>query len=121
MLFGSRLMSNLHSTLAAAAGVQATYRRGGAWVELTIVRGAADDNDYGVDEGSIVARTWAFLVKAEDLVLSGAQTLPQIGDEIELVEGETTVTYRVVNRAGERCYRFSDTAKHLLRIYAVQE
>jgi len=120
MLFGSKLMSNLHATLAAAAGVTVTYRRGAATVALSAVRGRSDDQDYGDDEGSVTAREWSFILKASDLVLGGVAVLPELGDEIDVTESGATTTYVVANRTGERCFRYSDQFKLLIRVYAVE-
>jgi hypothetical protein len=107
----------LHDSLAAAAGVEITYSRGEASVELVAVRGRIDHEEIDIDRGSVSSREAAFIVKTDELRLSAGAILPQVGDTIEITGG---ASYRVQQITGDRCYRFTDQTQKLLRIYTVE-
>jgi len=93
------------------------YVRGDASVELlaTVGRTVFEQTDaYG-----IVERTEArdFLVRAEDLALDGARTLPERGDRVREAVGEQVLVYEVMAPGNEPHYRFSDPYRRTLRIH----
>lgn len=101
----------------SAASVGATYRRGGASCLLVATSGRSEHDSYGNDGELLTARTSDWIVRTTDLVLSGVETLPQPGDEID-VNGRT---YVVLPAGADRCYRFVDTFRELVRIHSVEK
>ena len=67
--------------------------------------------------GVIHQRTRDYLISAADLVINGALTRPQRGDEIhEVINGRIQV-YEVVSINGEPEWRFSDATQLTIRIH----
>jgi len=56
-------------------------------------------------------------VRAIDLILSGAQTEPQVGDRIKEPSGTTALLYEVMAQGSEPPFRFSDPERLTLRIH----
>lgn len=105
--------------------VPVTYVRGTASVALQATIGrtvfeqrdlsAGQAGDYGVLE-KVESRD--FLVRAEDLVLEGALTLPERGDEVrEKDEGGKVFVYEVMAPGKEPHFRYSDPYRRTLRIH----
>lgn len=93
------------------------YLRGGDSVELqaTIGRTVFEQQDqFGVIQRT---ETRDYLVRAQDIVLAGAQAEPKAGDRVR----EPTVTgallYEVMSIGNEPPFRFSDPERRTLRIH----
>lgn len=108
------------SALHRQAGLSAVYSRGGDICELDVVSGRTQAEDYSNEGLPTTAETDDWLCRADKLKLDGVQTLPELQDKLEVYSGEEKLaTYSVVEGPGDRCYRFSDNQKQLLRIYTV--
>jgi len=94
-----------------------TYCRGNASVE---VQAAVGRTVFEVDNGTAVLEQFEsrdFLIRAADLVLGDAQTLPQRGDRIRETQDGVTYVYEVMAPGREPCFRFSDPFRRTLRIH----
>ena len=94
-----------------------TYERGTDSVELAATVGRTEFEQ--ADEYGVVHRIEArdYLVRAEDLVLAGQQTLPQAGDRIRETDGAQTFVYEVVAPGIEPPWRYSDPYRKTLRVH----
>lgn len=102
------------------AGLSAVYSRGGQLCELDVVSGRTQTEDYSNEGTPTTAETDDWICRADKLKLDGVPTLPELQDKILVYQGEEKLgTYNVVEGPGERCYRYSDNQKQLLRIYTV--
>ena len=93
------------------------YQRGTKSLGLPATVGRTEfayADDYGVVH-RLESRD--FLVRTEDLVLSGVSILPRAGDQI--IESGTgkTFRYEVMSPGGEPPYRYSDPERLTLRIH----
>jgi len=61
-----------------------------------------------------------YLVRASDLILAGAVTLPKPGDLILESDGIATYTYEVMAPGDEPPWRYSDMNRATLRIHTKQ-
>lgn len=98
-----------------------TYRRGAQSVEdLPATIGKTtfelDDGDGAV----IRSESRDYLVLAADLVLGGAQILPQRGDSIVETLGGKQLVYEVLAPGNEPIWRWSDPYHQTLRIHTKQ-
>jgi len=94
-----------------------TYERGANTVDVSasIGRTIFDvDNGFGVVE-RIEARD--FLLLTDDLVLGGGRTLPERGDRVKEVQGDSTFVYEVMAPGKEPHWRYSDPYRKTLRIH----
>ncbi len=107
----------LATVLLTNAGVSVTYSRAGDSVVLTATVGTTEfewvDDDGATQE--IEARD--YLVRAADLILAAALTLPAVGDKIVEVAGAKTYTYQVMAFGDEPAWRYSDQQRVRLRIH----
>jgi len=102
------------------ASQSVTYCRGDASAAVQATLGRTD---YEVaDESGLTVQAVAtdFLVAADQIVLGGAQTLPQVGDRIRLTDGDQVKVYEVLDLAGGGHYRPSDPYGKTLRIHTKQ-
>lgn len=114
------------SILEQGAVFLSTKRHESMSVAITYARGEADPIEIQATPGSprgdaAQLEAWTidsdrvdFIVRAGDLVI-GAQTLPQIGDEITLVS--TGGVYLVIADESERAYQWADEFRHDVRIH----
>ncbi|MEO2031493.1 MAG: hypothetical protein ABGZ35_05360 [Planctomycetaceae bacterium] len=94
-----------------------TYERGVDTVDVSasIGRTIFDvDNGFGVVE-RIESRD--FLVLTDDLTLGGGRTLPERGDRVKEVQGDSTFIYEVMAPGKEPHWRYSDPYRKALRIH----
>lgn len=94
-----------------------TYERGVDTVDVSasIGRTIFDvDNGFGVVE-RIESRD--FLVLTDDLALGGGRTLPERGDRVKEVQGDSTFVYEVMAPGKEPHWRYSDPYRKTLRIH----
>lgn len=109
----------LDSILGTSEGVEVTYRRGAAEVELegVVVGQTLIGSDFGVG----IVQTWQtrdYLIPTADLILGGNVTEPEVGDTIE----QGGVTYRVTEADDGRPWRYSDEAtRTMLRVHTKQD
>jgi len=93
------------------------YLRGGDSVELdaTVGRTVFEQQDqFGVIHRT---ETRDYLIRAQDLVLGGAQTEPKVGDRIREPAGTAALLYEVMSIGNEPPFRFSDPERATLRIH----
>ncbi len=93
------------------------YQRGSDAVEIAATIGRTEFEQ--VDEHGVVQRIQSrdFLVRAADLVLAGAPTLPKAGDRIRETVGTQTFVYEVMAPGNEPPWRYSDPYRKALRIH----
>jgi hypothetical protein len=102
--------------LHAYASRQVTYSRGTESVTLSATAGKTL---FEVDRGGGVvehSESRDFLVRAAELILSGAPVLPQRGDRI----ADAGQVYEVMAPGNEPHYRFADPYRTMLRIHTRQ-
>lgn len=94
-----------------------TYHRGASSVEVPAMVGATRfevDDGYGV----IVEQDMRDrIIAADELVLDGERTLPELGERIHEERDDVTYIYEVMNLGAERHYRFCDPSGKTLRIH----
>jgi hypothetical protein len=93
------------------------YQRGSDAVEIAVTIGRTEFEQ--VDEHGVVQRFQSrdFLVRAADLALAGAPTLPKAGDRIRETIGAQTFVYEVMAPGNEPPWRYSDPYRKALRIH----
>lgn len=95
-----------------------TYRRGDHTAAICATIGRTE---YQQDDGAGVitrAESRDFLIPSCDLVLDGLQTLPEPGDRIEEMQGDTLFVYEVLPVGSmQPHYRYSDPYRQTLRIH----
>lgn len=118
----TRGSSWLTDRLHLAAGVKVTYRRGNESVtQLTAVPGQVRHDDYGDGEAQLTTRDRDWLIWVSDLKVAGEFWAPKRGDEIDWVDSTGTKrTFRVLPRAGDRCYRHTDQTLQQYRVFTVE-
>ena len=79
-------VDRLAGTFASIAAVTVTYARGNYTVTLTATVGRTP---YQIEDGGVLTayESRDYIVKAEDLVLKGAVTLPQSADTVTEADG----------------------------------
>ena len=94
-----------------------TYSRADASVELAATVGRTEF-EY-IDAHGLVHRTESrdYLMRAEDLQLSGAATLPQAGDRIAETNDELEYVYEVMSGRDTPPYQWADCNKTTLRVH----
>jgi hypothetical protein len=93
------------------------YQRGADAVEIAATIGRTEFEQ--VDEHGVVQRLQSrdFLVRAADLVLAGAATLPKAGDRIRETVGAQTFVYEIMAPGNEPPWRYCDPYRKALRIH----
>ena len=93
------------------------YVRGAESVELSATLGSTR-YELTDDAGATVqAKATDFIVAADELVLSGAVTKPQIGDRIRLPAGAAVLVFEVLDLAGAGHWQPADPFGKALRIH----
>lgn len=116
--WGQRWLNNQFQQFASR---EVVYQRGASTltVQATVGRTLLKlDDGYGG-----VLLQWTdrdFLIRAEDLVISGQTILPQRGDTIHEVQSGVTYTYEVLAPGKEPVWKWSDLYRSLLRIHTKQ-
>lgn len=114
-------MSTLAATLASHAGAAAAYRRpGAAAVSLTVTISDPTSASEAAALGAVAGLDLTGLdvvIKADDLVIGGAKTVPMLGDQIDVTIGTETRTFAVARGGGESVFRYSDPLRTLMRIH----
>jgi hypothetical protein len=118
----SSAIRNLSASLKQVGGEAVSYRRGNDSVEFVAVPVRTSPHDYSIEaDVSLTALDRDFIVWADDLAIGGELTLPMTGDEIDWFDSQGNKhTYQVVQRAGERCYRYTDQTQLQLRVFTVE-
>ena len=96
----------------------ATYRRASASVSLAASVGLYE---RGLDETISAAEESSLrdiLITAADLILSGSQTEPLPGDEIDITFNGAVCTFEVMSPGDGPCFRYSDQYRVALRAHA---
>lgn len=102
-----------HRFMAASVA----YSRGAESITISATIGRTvfeQADEYGVLH-PIEARD--FIVRAEDLVLSGGPALPKAGDQIRETDGGAVQVYEVMSPGSEPPWRYSDLYRRSLRIH----
>lgn len=108
----------LSGVLQSHASQAVTYSRGPDSVELTATIGNTDFQTTDADGFFSQVQSRDFIFPAADLVLGGETVLPERGDEITEVVGDTTYTYAVLPFGDEgEHYKFSDPHRTILRVH----
>jgi hypothetical protein len=113
----------LSGGLKSAAGESTTYRRGNDSIDGAVgVPVRVRHEEYVADDDvNLTARERDWIYWAEDLAKDGQRWEPQRGDEIDWIDPlGVKRTYQVLPRAGDRCYRHTDTTMQQLRVYTVE-
>ena len=95
-----------------------TYTRGAETVELSATLGQTTyevADEYGT---TVEAKATDFLVTAAELVLAGAKTLPEPGDQVRVTVGDEVHVFEVMSLGGGGHWRPSDPYGHTLRIHS---
>jgi len=115
----ARDLALLRAQRKAHMGTAVTYRRGADSVEVTATIG---ETPFRIAQGygaEIVVRMRDYLIEAADLVLDGAEVLPEAGDRIEEVVGDDTYVHEVMGPGnGEPPWRWSGPDRGTLRVHA---
>ena len=110
----------LEDMRTAHASQPVTYSRSGEQiiVQATIGKTSYEvEDDYGLRvQGEVID----FLIRADDLVLAGAKTEPQEGDQIRISRADKVEVFEVMNLAGQGHFRYSDSFGKTLRIHTRQ-
>jgi len=96
------------------------YVRGGESVELPATLGSTRYEVADEAGATVEAKATDFIVAAEELVLGGGQTKPEIGDRIRVAEGATVLVFEVLDLAGAGHWRPADPFGRAVRIHAKQ-
>lgn len=110
------IADSLLSSLQAVAGRSITYRRGSASVALTAVPGVTRYEVASGSQSMEELRSRDFLFYANQLILSGSITEPQRLDTIDETCNGVTEHYEVNAPAPHQCFRYSDSAKTIIRV-----
>lgn len=101
----------------AHAASAVTYCRGELSVE---VQATVGETVFEVDTGQGAIETTEgrdYLILAADLVLGGAEVLPDRGDRIKETAGGATLVYEVMAPGDEPPWRYSDPYRKTLRVH----
>lgn len=117
--WGADAVTTAFESMRSANGISATYTRAAASVTITVVPGRqllrVSD---GQGQSKIVRADLDFIVLASDLVLSGSQTVPSVGDTITIVRDTNTEQYQVLPIGDEQAWRHADQYQQTIRIHA---
>ena len=107
----------LAGKLVGSAGTPVRYVRDGGETELVAVIGRTEfeqTDEYG---GIQRIQSRDYLIRAADLVIGGAATLPQAGDRIRETVAAQTFVYEVMAPGQQPPWRYSDPFRQVLRIH----
>lgn len=111
------MLASAHSNLL---GVSVVYRRGGTSATIKATLGSTTLQTQDQDGVIRETTTRDFIIPAASLAFLGANRLPEKGDEIDLTENGATTTYEARPGPNEQCYRRSDHAGTVLRVFTNQ-
>jgi hypothetical protein len=111
------IAESLLASLQAVAGRSITYRRGSAAVALTAVPGVTQFEVASGSQYMEELRSRDFLFFASELILSGVRTEPQRLDTIDETVNGVTQSYEVNAPGPGQCFRYSDSAKTIVRVF----
>jgi hypothetical protein len=107
------LESQRHAYMTRAV----VYVRGVESVELNATIGRTEFEQDTGQGGIRRIESRDFLVRGEDLILTGGPALPKAGDRIRETVDSVTYVYEVMAPGGEPPYRYSDCYRRTLRIH----
>ena len=94
-----------------------TYKRGSNTVTVAATKGRSV-RDEETESGVMLRHEIIdFLIATADLILSGSQVEPEVGDQILETVGSVVLTYKVVPLETEGHFRYSDPQRNTLRIH----
>lgn len=118
----------LHAQRHANMTREVTFRRGAISIDLsaTVLMGRKREGESGGAAGFVMeSDSREYLVRAQDLVHSATQLVPQPGDTFEesvLLNGSDVVAvFKVLADGDEPCWRWSDTNHTVMRIKAKRQ
>lgn len=83
--------------LGTAASKTVTYRRGEFEADISVTYGSRNAaEEYHANTIRVGTQIRDFIIAPENLILDGTVTAPMSGDTVEVVDGTTTLTYRVL-------------------------
>lgn len=114
---GADMLASAHSNLL---GVTITYRRGNTSASFKATLGSTllqtQDQDGVIREN----RSRDFIFPVSALTFLGANSEPRKGDEIEMVDGGIKTLFQLRPGASEQCFRMSDHAGKIVRVFTAQ-
>ncbi len=113
---GSELIEKVHSQ---SLSVSVTYRRGTDSVTLSATpifarRQATDESGFIIEYEQP-----DFVLSTADLILDESQTIPELGDEIELTRNGKTETYEVAKGPSDSHWRYADPYGYQIRVHTI--
>lgn len=112
--------ARLNVVRKAHMATSVVYSRVAASVTISATLGHTDYTAEDLDGITVQTKMLDFIVATADLILSAAQVLPEVGDEIRLVQGSDTLVFQVLPIGDAGHYRMSDPHGAMLRIHARQ-
>lgn len=107
----------LQSQQKQFAAETVVYRRGSASVTLAATIGRTERDVEDLSGMVVRSESRDYLIHAADLVLDGAATLPERGDEIVETTEAGELVYVVLPVDGREVWRYSDPFRTRLRIH----
>lgn len=105
--------------LATSASKTVTYRRGEFQSDVVVTYGSRNaSEEYHANTIRVGTQIRDFIIALERLILDGAVTEPMSGDEIEVVDGDTTLTYRVLPLTEGPAWEWDNDYRKLMVIHA---
>lgn len=105
----SQLVSGALESVALAAGIPATYRRGNQTVSITVIPARTEYRQEARQAVALQSDRFDFMTDAAGLVIGSAQILPARGDVLTIARNSETTTYDITSDTGEQPYRLDQT------------
>lgn len=104
--------------LGLAAASTVTYRRGEFQSDISVTFGSRNAaEEYHANTIRVGTQIRDFIIAPENLIIDGAATEPLSGDEVEVVDGETTLTYRVLALAEGPAWEWDNDYRKLMVVH----
>lgn len=105
--------------LGTNASQTVTYRRGEFESEISVTFGSRNaSEEYHANTVRVGVQIRDFIIAPENLILDGAVMEPMDGDEVEVVDGETTLTYRVLGLSEGPAWEWDNDYRKLMVVHA---
>lgn len=104
--------------LETHASQTVVYRRGEFQASVAVTYGSRNAAaEFSANTIRVETQQRDFVISAASLVLDGVVVTPLAGDEIEVTEGETTLTYRVLALAEGPAWEYDNDYRQLIVIH----
>ncbi len=104
--------------LETHASQTVVYRRGEFQASIPVTYGSRNSAaEFSANTIRVEMQQRDFIIAATALVLDGEQVTPLAGDEIEVTEGDVTLTYRALALAEGPCWEFDNDYRKLLIVH----